>query len=86
MRPQDAVRLPLAIDVSAVTNRMNYDRLFVVKDLVEDAVVTHAEVVESCITVATPTRVVARRPQAVHRAPLRQRPAAGARAYPAQPF
>jgi hypothetical protein len=29
MLPQDAVCLPLAIDVSAVTNRMNHDRLFV---------------------------------------------------------
>jgi hypothetical protein len=48
MRPQDAVCLPRAKDVSAVTNRMNHDRLFTVKDLVEDAVVTHAEFIESC--------------------------------------
>jgi hypothetical protein len=39
--------LPPPIDLSAVTNRMNHERLFRVKNLIEDAVIAYAELIES---------------------------------------
>jgi len=43
-----ATFVPPPINLSAVTNCMNYDCLFLVKNLIDDAVITHAGFIESC--------------------------------------
>ena len=42
----DALSLP--IDFSAMANFVNHDNLFIVKNLVDDAVIAHTQLVESC--------------------------------------
>ena len=40
--------LSLPIDFSAMANFVNHDNLFIVKNLVDDTVIAHTQLVESC--------------------------------------